>query len=317
MNCPFCNSEIKQNENYCKKCGKKIPRCPKCGTVINKKIKFCPLDGTKIPEEILQSFNSNKDYINNKTNEDVLIKNKYEKSINNNEKINTYKHKNIIIIIICVAIVTLISIGVGYFYLSKSFIHKEDTNTTYENDIDSVEDTDKNEYKENNVSEENSTENNSESENTTQVKSVTQDMISYVTETSSYTEVLNNNNIEYLGKNVIDSDSTTAWIEGKNGYGIGESITINFKENCLVKGFNILNGFQKTEDLYEKNSRPYIVELKFSDGTSEVIYLSDAFGEQTIYLENPKETSYITWTIKDIYTGSQYMDTAISEISCF
>lgn len=57
MICLKCKQEIANDAKFCVKCGYKIPRCPKCGTLITKKaIHFCLKDGTAIPDEILLSI---------------------------------------------------------------------------------------------------------------------------------------------------------------------------------------------------------------------------------------------------------------------
>lgn len=50
----------------------------------------------------------------------------------------------------------------------------------------------------------------------------------------------------YSVKNVFDGDSTTAWVEGVEGDGRGESITVEFLENVTVKGFLLFPGYTKS-----------------------------------------------------------------------
>lgn len=69
MKCLFCGELIDDNVRFCGKCGKQIPRCPKCGEVISKKsIRFCLNDGTPIPEEILNMIPEQKE-------EHIIVKN--------------------------------------------------------------------------------------------------------------------------------------------------------------------------------------------------------------------------------------------------
>lgn len=56
MLCPFCNQEIRDEANFCGKCGRKIPRCPTCNRVITARVKFCSQDGTPLPKELLEGL---------------------------------------------------------------------------------------------------------------------------------------------------------------------------------------------------------------------------------------------------------------------
>lgn len=56
MICPICGKEGRDDAKFCGKCGKKIPRCPTCGTVLTKPVRFCLQDATPIPEEIRSLF---------------------------------------------------------------------------------------------------------------------------------------------------------------------------------------------------------------------------------------------------------------------
>ena len=68
--CPFCGNQLKNHASFCGKCGKRIPRCPKCGVIISSSnIKYCRLDGTKIPQETLALLQK-KEGISAKTEKD-------------------------------------------------------------------------------------------------------------------------------------------------------------------------------------------------------------------------------------------------------
>ena len=56
MNCPLCKKPIADDAKFCPGCGKKVPRCLTCGTVIQGPTKFCVKDGTKLPDEVVALF---------------------------------------------------------------------------------------------------------------------------------------------------------------------------------------------------------------------------------------------------------------------
>lgn len=128
---------------------------------------------------------------------------------------------------------------------------------------------------------------------------------------SSY---LSEKNIKHVPDRIMDGDTTTAWVEGVEGNGEGESITFTFGDLYVVSDIKIWNGYQKSEDLYYKNARPAELELEFSDGSTERISLQDiSSGFQEFALER-HVTSYVKVKIVSTYDGSKYEDTVISEI---
>ena len=128
---------------------------------------------------------------------------------------------------------------------------------------------------------------------------------------SSY---LSEKNIKHVPDRIMDGDTTTAWVEGVEGNGEGESITFTFGDLYVVSDIKSWNGYQKSEDLYYKNARTSELELEFSDGSTERISLQDmASGFQEFALER-HVTSYVKVKIVSTYDGSKYEDTVISEI---
>ena len=112
----------------------------------------------------------------------------------------------------------------------------------------------------------------------------------------------------------LDGDTATAWVEGKSGSGEGEWLRLDLGSDCHVSGMRIWTGYQKSQDLFQKNSRPARIRVTFSDGTSQEFDLSDATGMQTISFGGDVVTSTITITIVSVYPGTAYSDTCISEI---
>ena len=49
MKCPYCNSDVGENEKYCHVCGKPLKiKCSKCGTLIDAKYVYCTECGNKL-----------------------------------------------------------------------------------------------------------------------------------------------------------------------------------------------------------------------------------------------------------------------------
>lgn len=113
----------------------------------------------------------------------------------------------------------------------------------------------------------------------------------------------------------MDGSSATAWVEGAGGNGEGEWLKLDLGSDCHVSGMQIWAGYQKSDSLFYKNSRPARVRVTFSDGTSLEADLADATGMQSISFGGDRVTSSITVTILSVYPGSAYADTCISEIT--
>ncbi|HFI0394587.1 TPA: DUF805 domain-containing protein [Streptococcus suis] len=120
--------------------------------------------------------------------------------------------------------------------------------------------------------------------------------------------------LEHLPKNVIDGDRTTAWVEDVSGQGIQESITLTLDGVYNISQMSIYSGYQLSDDIYYKNSRPARIRLTFSDNSYQELDINDQMGEQLIELPQSVNTSSVTVTILKTYFGNKYEDTAISDI---
>lgn len=118
---------------------------------------------------------------------------------------------------------------------------------------------------------------------------------------------------------VVDGSLSSVWVENAVGQGEGESITLQLDGIYQVSGFTIHAGHQESWDLYDKNSRPASLLVRFSNETSssQSVSLEDYFGQQQITFPSPVETSSVTFVIESVYPGYKYQDTVISEISLF
>jgi hypothetical protein len=127
--------------------------------------------------------------------------------------------------------------------------------------------------------------------------------------------------INYSAQSLHDSDIRTAWIESKDDYGIGESVSFFFKPNSpRVTQILIWNGYQKSPELYEKNSRPKMLELHINGIPQYRLQLEDTRALQTFSIDpirSEEEGVDLELKLKiiEVYQGSKWKDTAISEIN--
>lgn len=106
---------------------------------------------------------------------------------------------------------------------------------------------------------------------------------------------------------------TPPWVEGKNDYGIGEYLDIEFK--WPADEMQILNGFVDFTrmDLYEKNSRVKTVLIESENPKFSKEYQLEDIVRYTL-ITLPQKTQKIRMTIKEVYPGTKYKDTCLSSI---
>lgn len=143
----------------------------------------------------------------------------------------------------------------------------------------------------------------------------------------------------YGVKNLTDSKQTTAWVEGKEDYGIGEFIEFKMKYDvsdsmscfgCVYHFFGkcyIQNGYCKSDMIWRANSRVKRFKLYYNDTAICFIDLMDTQRPQIINITkyfvqqhnesqndriNIKNGDILKFEIVDVYKGEKYKDTAIS-----
>jgi hypothetical protein len=156
-----------------------------------------------------------------------------------------------------------------------------------------------------------------------------EDGVSQVTASSSLTESNSDGSrTSYDANNVNDTlffitgdgevslyydNLTPPWVEGVEGYGIGEYLDIEFK--YAADEVQVLNGFVdfRRMHLYMDNSRVKRVRIESSAPVFMKEYeLQDIVRYNLIQL--PAKTRHIRMTILDVYPGRKWQDTAISSI---
>ncbi len=142
---------------------------------------------------------------------------------------------------------------------------------------------------------------------------------------------------EYSIENIHDLDVTTAWIEGNTDYGIGESFTIEFDWKENYEGFGkvynfygvieIFNGYCKSEKVWIENSRIKTLKMYYNNIAVCMIELIDTWQYQRLDLRKlfnepnfypngkiyAKDGDILKFEIVDVYKGTKYKDTGLSE----
>ncbi len=132
----------------------------------------------------------------------------------------------------------------------------------------------------------------------------------------------------YDVQNIHDLDYSTAWVEGVPGNGIGEYVCYHFPpQNPRINKLIIVNGYVKTDKTWRENSRVKSLKMYINDVPYALLQLEDVKNEQIFQVEpigyserkdydllikNPWYT--IKFEIIEVYQGSKFKDTAITEI---
>jgi hypothetical protein len=142
---------------------------------------------------------------------------------------------------------------------------------------------------------------------------------------------------------VTDGDEKTAWVEGSNDYGVGELIIVACLD--LKKPLQIWAGYGKSPAIFTQNSRPKKIKTMIIRGDNpspsqygtwynnltvikqSEVALKDLNGFQSLSIpsydiskyvdsnQNEMEYNYFLGiVIMDVYKGTKYSDTCISEI---
>ncbi|WP_299180692.1 hypothetical protein [uncultured Aquimarina sp.] len=132
----------------------------------------------------------------------------------------------------------------------------------------------------------------------------------------------------YVPKNAHDFDYKNAWVEGVNGYGVGEFLEFSFpQENPRITKISIVNGYVKSEKAWIENSRVKKLKMYIDDVPYAILNLKDERATNHFEVDpignadrdNYEELAKLPdWTMKfeilEVYPGEKYEDTVISEI---
>ncbi|HLJ50489.1 MAG TPA: DUF4424 family protein [Bryobacteraceae bacterium] len=127
----------------------------------------------------------------------------------------------------------------------------------------------------------------------------------------------------YPVQNIADLNKATAWVADKSG-GTDESITLTLAKPAHVDQLGIIPGYTKSKAIYFANNRIKDLEVSVNGGQPVPVslpdeYISFAPGSKKAYqlidlggYTGPAKT--ITLKVKQVYPGSKYNDTCISEL---
>ncbi len=131
---------------------------------------------------------------------------------------------------------------------------------------------------------------------------------------SNASSSLKENNKHHKIDNLAYPYPEEAWVEGVDGWGIGESFVIGNSHNKNLNHILLMNGYisAKNPHLYEQNGRIKKIEVKgVKSGKKKNFIVKDTPHPQTIDISFLSEPEDVKITILDVYKGTKYQDTAI------
>lgn len=117
--------------------------------------------------------------------------------------------------------------------------------------------------------------------------------------------------------NLFDNKVEYAWVEGVDGYGEGEQINFQLREEVDIEKVQIWNGYQRSKNHYQNNSRVKGFSLGSIDGKMYEYTLRDDDAPQMIDLKVSLESKDFTLKVNNAYEGKRYADLAVSELLFF
>ena len=119
---------------------------------------------------------------------------------------------------------------------------------------------------------------------------------------------------EYKIENLSIMEQDTPWVEGVDGWGIGESFVIQTQRNNDDKYILLMNGYISASNpkLYDENGRIKKIMVEgVTSGKKKEFTVKDTPHPQTIDISFLPKQEDVKVTILDVYKGTKYQDTAI------
>lgn len=115
---------------------------------------------------------------------------------------------------------------------------------------------------------------------------------------------------------LFDGEEETSWQEGVAGYGIGESLEIQFDYAADIEYLSFKLGNWKNDKYYFGNAKPKTMTFIIGDFTGQVTFTGDRTTEW-VKLSRPVKADKMTMIIDDVYEGTSWEDTCIAEMGIY
>lgn len=123
---------------------------------------------------------------------------------------------------------------------------------------------------------------------------------------------------------VLDDDASTAWVEGAEGDGVGQALTVKVSTLNKARAVRLVitPGYQKSKTLFAANGTPTSLGVVVRDAqqkqtATKTLEVAPKWGSQTFDLPLTGGLAEITLTIGAVKAGTKYRDTCISDLQLF
>jgi hypothetical protein len=131
--------------------------------------------------------------------------------------------------------------------------------------------------------------------------------------------------VTYGPTNLVDGNTSTAWVEGMTGLGLGAQLTVELDPNADVRLVCIVDGYAESWDLYKRNSRARLLRVDSDQGTRTALLVDAGSPDRPAVYQQLNTamgpTTHLTLTIVSAYAAQRdsvsttaYPDTSISEV---
>ncbi|MGN0162708.1 MAG: NADase-type glycan-binding domain-containing protein [Candidatus Ornithomonoglobus sp.] len=263
--------------------------CVKCGNIIQQGDKFCGNCGTPVDNNVEQGSVG---YTNTSYAEPYHMQD-YKKPDNNTDNNNSNHTFIIILIIILVVIIGLAGCAVYLLVFRDSdSVHTDRYNTVSLSDASPTKEP---------------------SPKPTELPLPVFNKVA-----ASSTRGTDTEGGQYSADAVLSKDLQTKWVPKKSSDGgIDEWIEISSDNIQYVSSIQILNGYHKDPNVWSNNNRVKNCTITFSNGESRSFVLDDTMDLIDLELGEVIETTSIRLTIKSLYYGAKWNDTAITYIGAY
>ncbi|MFL5354883.1 NADase-type glycan-binding domain-containing protein [Archangium sp.] len=113
---------------------------------------------------------------------------------------------------------------------------------------------------------------------------------------------------------LFDGRLDFGWAEGSKGPGTGESFTLTLEAPVELTALELWNGYQRSEDHFQKNARAKKLSLSVDGGAPVPLGVKDSSGAQTLKLPAPMKGRVWKLSVDEVYPGKRYPDMVLSEL---
>lgn len=124
----------------------------------------------------------------------------------------------------------------------------------------------------------------------------------------------------------VDGDDQTAWCEGADGLGLGETLTIALRERTELSKIAIDGGFFRDDRTLRNNGRPRMIRVESDEGWAHDVrfgrvperkHKADKVRVRPMPLEQPGAAKVLTFTLVEADAGQFTEDVCISRIALY